>query len=440
MRLEINNSITTITDMGIETHNQLKRLLSYDPAPGSAYFGGFSRRQSLLTKKGTFPTGLLPKVEDFLSTKNVAYVRNDIRRAVIGSHYINGFRRTLTPHQYQLEAVEAAVVRHRGILSLPTGSGKSFVMALLVWTLQVKTLIVVPSVELKRQLQESFKEWFGVNDKITIENIDSPNLKKLNNFDCLIIDEAHHSAAKTYRNLNAKQWNGIYYRYFFTATPFRSATEEMMLFESVAGGLIYALSYEEAVKNQCIVPVEAYYYAVPEYRGESLGSSWASVYNKIVVKNHPRNLLITEILQNLASTGVSCLCLVKEIAHGNILSELTGIPFANGQDKDSTSLIKSYAKDEIRTLIATTGICGEGVDTKPCEFVVIAGLGKSKGHLMQQVGRGVRRFGSKESCKVLLFKDSSHIWPKKHFAAQVKILRDEYGTIPIEIKPLDKTD
>jgi superfamily II DNA or RNA helicase len=52
---------------------------------------------------------------------------------------------------------------------------------------------------------------------------------------------------------------------------------------------------------------------------------------------------------------------------------------------------------------------------------------------MQQCGRGFRRYEDKESCKIILIKDSSHKWTKQHFKAQCKILEEEYGVIPLKI-------
>ncbi len=77
---------------------------------------------------------------------------------------------------------------------------------------------------------------------------------------------------------------------------------------------------------------------------------------------------------------------------------------------------------------------GEGIDSRPCEFVVVAGLGKAKSAFMQQVGRAVRTFPLKETAKVFLFRDTSHKWCLKHFNEQVKILREEYG---VEIKKME---
>ena len=279
----------------------------------------------------------------------------------------------------------------------------------------------MPSREIKLQLKASLKDLKNV----IVENIDSKALNSLKDVDCLIIDECHHVAAKTYQRLNKMVWNGIYYRYMLTATPFRNQESEQLLFEGIAGKVIYELTYQDAVKNNYICPVEAFYHKLP--KTNVAGYTWAQVYSELVVNNEHRNLVIAKTLLQLNAAGVATLCLVKEVAHGDTLSALTNLPFANGKDDDTRQFIKEFNEGRLKTLIGTTGILGEGVDTKPCEYVVIAGLGKAKSAFMQQVGRAIRRYPGKESAKVILFRDPSHKWTLAHFNAQKQILLVEYG-------------
>jgi superfamily II DNA or RNA helicase len=436
--IDIENSFSTITGLSIQQHNELKKELSYDMNGSSKYmqsqFG--HRTVSLLTKKGKFPTGLLYYAVLLLKKSSVKY--NTIDHRIKPEPFKGLYKLSLPviPYPEQDRAVEVALHHHRGIISAPTGSGKSVIMAILVNKLQLKTLIVVPTLELKNQLRTSFKSWFGETSNIVIENIGATCLETMSNFDCLIIDEAHHVAAKTYRDLNKGAWKGIYYRFYFTATPFRSRDEERLLFESVAGRVIYSLSYRQAVEKGFIVPVEGYFYEIERTKVSGNLNSWFSVYNELVVKNHNRNALIASLLSHLKGNSVSTLCLVKEIEHGQILSEMSKVHFANGKDKDSTDLIKFFSEGKLKALIGTNGIVGEGVDTRAAEYIIIAGLGKSKNQFMQQIGRGVRVYPGKDSCKIITFLDKSHKWTRDHFSTQVKILREEYGC---EIIKLDDT-
>lgn len=336
----------------------------------------------------------------------------------------------MTPYPEQLDAVKTAALKHRGIISAITGSGKSLMIGLLIQELQVRTIIVTPSIELKEQLSASMINWFG-RDKvgkgkdIYVENVQT--LKAILGYDCIIIDEFHHGAAKTYRNLNKAAWKDIYYRFGFTSTPFRNVTEETLLLEGLLSEVIYKLDYKKAAFKGYICPIEGYYIEMTKVKTDAY--SWSEVYSQLVVDNMPRNEAIAWLLLNLNAQSKATLCLVKEVRHGALIESLTGIPFANGKDEDSRKYIKQFAEGKITSLIGTTGILGEGIDCKPCEYVIICGLGKAKSALMQQIGRAVRTYPGKESAKIILIKDRSHKFLLRHFNIQVSILKDEYGVV-----------
>lgn len=429
----VGNSYSQIKGLDSKAFSQVKKLLSYEDNPQAAYYtGGFARTRYLIDAKGNFPTGLLNRLARYLRDVRIDHTIVRKKHTCVQVELEADFG-DIVPYPDQQAAVTTAMVKGRGILSLPTGTGKSLVIALLIDKLKLSTLIVVPNLELKYQLTESLESIFGETPHIRVENIDSAALKTAKGYDCLIIDECHHSAARTYHKLNKTAWTGISKRFCLTATPYRNQDNEQLLFEAICGQVIYKLSYEDAVKRGYIVPVEAYYVTVPASKTEA--DTWQGVYKELVVHNEARNDLIGGLLTTLLSVGAPTLCLVKEIAHGNALSDLTGIPFANGQDEASRDYIRQFSANKISALIATTGVVGEGVDTKPCEYVVIAGLGKAKSAFMQQVGRAVRRFTGKESAKVIVFKDKSHKWTISHFNTQKSILLEEYGisAIPLDL-------
>lgn len=423
----VDNSYSQIKGLKTDEFRAVRKLLSYESDPQAAYFSNNWRRTKyLIDKNGYFPTGLLYRVLEHLAKSKIDFTVRDKRKIPKKDKLFNtSYFKSPEPYVDQVIAVDMAQGHHRGGIIMPTGTGKSFVIALIALRLQVRTLVVVPTLEIKKQLQSSLNALYGNSKDIVVENIDSKRLKALKDFDCLIIDECHHVAAKTYQDLNKTAWTGIYYRFFLTATFYRNQDNEQLLFEGIAGEPIFQLSYSDAVKRGYIVPVEAYYYNVPKQATDAY--TYREVYNKLVVHNEARNVLIGQLLVNINADQTHALCLVKEIKHGEILSQLTGFPFANGQDETSREYINEFNKGEIKILIGTTGVLGEGVDTKPAEFVVIAGLGKAKSAFMQNIGRGARRYPGKESCKVILFRDASHKFTLRHFKEQYKILKDELG-------------
>lgn len=440
IKLSVDNSNCQIEGLTVEQFKSLKELMFYSEDPQAAYYSRSFRspKRYLIDKKGFFPTGLLYIVEGWLEVKKYPCQTSD-NRIKPKPHNLFKARMHVTPYPEQENAATAVVERIRGIIAAPTGVGKSVIAALIIEKLQVNTLIVVPSLELKRQLSASLAEIFGpayvggLGQRIAVENVDALDAADtLEDYGCVIIDEFHHSGAKTYRNLNKKSWKKVFYRVGLTATPFRSKDNERLLLESVLSQIIYRIEYQHAVDKGYIVPVEAYYYELPT--SVTHAQTYRGVYQALVVENEYRNKLVGDTLNRLNAAGISALCLVREIKHGELLQELCHKHFANGLNQDTQILIKAFNEEKINCLIGTTGILGEGVDTKPCEYIIIAGLGKSKNQFMQQVGRAVRKFKGKVSAKVVIFKDSSHKWTLNHFKEQCKILKTEYGIVPVKLE------
>lgn len=438
IELRINNSECSVSGLSKEEYKLLKDLLSYetDNYAMRKHSQHFSFKRALIDAKGRFPTGLLFLVEYFLESGDNPYSRIDLRRVPSRQEGLFTLDLGFTPYPDQINA-SLTCLKTRGIIVAPTGVGKSAIVALIIDQLQVPTLVVVPSLELKRQLIQSLKTWFG-EDKvgkgkpIYVANVDSLDDSKVQKgYDCVVIDEFHRSGAKSYRKLNKKAWSGIYYKFGLTATNFRSQENERLLLESVLSEVIYQISYQDAVAKHYIVPMEAYFLEVP--RTKITGKTWAQVYSELVVNNQVRNHILSELLLKIHTNNSSTLCLVKEIKHGEILRQLTDGFFAHGESEDTPHLIKMFNSGKLRTLIGTTGVLSEGVDTKPTEIVIIAGLGKSRNQLVQSCGRGFRIYPGKTSCKIILIKDDSHKWSKAHFKEQCRILKEEYNVIPAKL-------
>jgi superfamily II DNA or RNA helicase len=433
--LTIDNSTCHVHGLATPQFNKLRELMSYRvPSMGVVNYKDPRSKRHLMTKRGDFPTGLLYIAWRFFAAERIKPEIKDRRLAPIRRSKPLQMTLAVAPYPEQEKAAYHAYICKRGIIVMPTGMGKSLVAALIVDRLQVNTIIVVPSLEIKSQLTASLASIFGsrhVGDEgkaIWVANVDSLDPKKpAKGYDCVIVDEFHHSGAETYQQLNKYAWAGVYYKIGLTATPFRSQDHERLLLESVLSKTIYKVDYQHAVAKGYIVPMEAYYVELPPRKTE--GYNWQAVYKELVVNNLERNQAIMQLLDNLNAAGLSALCLIKEIAHGKILS----YPFANGQDKDSKQLIKKFNERKLNVLVGTTGVLGEGVDTKPCEYVIIAGLGKSRNAFHQQIGRAFRVYPGKETCKIILFSDKSHRWAKAHFKEQCRILKDDFGVIPVKL-------
>lgn len=161
---------------------------------------------------------------------------------------------------YQEKAYEAwRKAGGRGVIVAPVASGKTLLGIAAIADLKVKTLIIVPTIDLLHQWKSSLIKHLGLKDgqvgvfgggekdlkPITVITYDSAqlNAERLSSmFGLLIADEAHHAVAESYRRIF--ELSLAPYELGLTATPFRSDGLHRE-YRHVLGGVVYEISREE---------------------------------------------------------------------------------------------------------------------------------------------------------------------------------------------------
>lgn len=149
------------------------------------------------------------------------------------------FKSTL--RQYQLEALAPLEKRSIGVISAPTGSGKSVMMCWLIAEKKVQTLVLVNTLELANQFKENLLRHTSLTDadvaiissgaKFALKPVTITLLQSANKFDefkveeinknvgMVLTDEVHIVGASTYYEVLNKF--SAHYKYGFSATPER---------------------------------------------------------------------------------------------------------------------------------------------------------------------------------------------------------------------------
>jgi superfamily II DNA or RNA helicase len=202
-------------------------------------------------------------------------------------------RLDLTPRPYQREAVAAWLrAGGRGMIVLPTGAGKTVVAFDAMARLGVRTLVVVPTIELLRQWRGEAVTRLGapedavgmigggerVSGPLTIITYDSAAMprRRLDGFGLLVFDEAHHLPAQSYRAI-AKKCRAPW-RLGLSATLERADGRHAEL-EELIGPLVYERHPEELAAQRHIASYRerrVYVDLTPEeeLRYETLMAEW----------------------------------------------------------------------------------------------------------------------------------------------------------------------
>jgi superfamily II DNA or RNA helicase len=168
-------------------------------------------------------------------------------------------RLDLTPRPYQQSAVDAWLRNGgRGVIVLPTGAGKTVVAYDAIARLGVRTLIVVPTIELLRQWRAGLVERLRLPQPLvgavgggehsvgplTVITYDSAAMKrrKLDAYGLLVFDEVHHLPAQSYRVIVEK--TGAPWRLGLSATLERSDGRHADL-NTLIGPVVYERAADE---------------------------------------------------------------------------------------------------------------------------------------------------------------------------------------------------
>jgi superfamily II DNA or RNA helicase len=163
----------------------------------------------------------------------------------------------LAPFPYQREALQAwQEHRRRGVVVLPTGSGKTLVATLAMDTTRRSTLVVVPTLDLLHQwydlLLAAFPTPIGIigggyyePTDITVTTYDSAHLhmdRLGNRFGLIVFDECHHLPSESYAL--AARCSLAPFRLGLTATPERMDQGEQ-LYAELVGPVAYRRDIDE---------------------------------------------------------------------------------------------------------------------------------------------------------------------------------------------------
>ena len=382
-----------------------------------------------------FPTGLLPKFLSVLNGCEQEYEVDDQRRRPATGQIKMVLKESFPPlRYYQRTMSRLGIEKGRGIGVAPTGVGKTLTIAKMIWELGVKTLVVTPNKNITTNMVDVLIKHFG-KGKVTQLNTKSAKTTEINvcniqalvkidpaifhDVDCVIIDEFHHAAAETYQEVNEKHLRNVYFRIGMTATNFRNDGADLAL-EAVLSEVLYEYTIKQAVEDGFLVKPE---FQVEETFVEQY-SSYQKEYKQGLVENEKRNDLIRQIAEHHKEHSV--IILVQQVEHGELLKKL--IPhaeFLHGEEKDviRVNTMEAFRKGKLTCLIGTS-VIGEGVDLPIASILIMAGGGKARSQVIQNVGRVLRPYPGKELALVYDFTDTGSSYLEEHSRLRQEIYEE----------------
>jgi len=365
------------------------------------------------------------------------------------------------PRDYQYDAITHAIENKRSVLVSPTGSGKSFIIYLLMrWYLQnrdQKVLVVVPTTGLVEQMYNDFKDYgydveenchliYSGKDKdtdkrviiTTWQSIHRLGQKWFLDFGCIFGDECHGFKAKSLSSIMNKSIRAEF-RFGTTGTLDGSDVNKLLL-EGLFGPVekvttTAALQKENTLAKLSIDIIQLQY--AKEIR-EKLKDAKYHEEIDFLVSCETRNRFIRNLCCSLDGNTLVLFNLVEK--HGKVLRDLIEnklddgrrLFYVSGEVKtaDRESVRKIVEKQSNAIVLASLGTFSTGINIRNIHNIIFASPSKSQIRVLQSIGRGLRMSDDGRTTRLYDIADDLRINGKpnftlRHSAERIKIYENE---------------
>lgn len=295
---------------------------------------------------------------------------------------------------YQKKAIDTFCACRQGFIVVPCGGGKTRIALGCIARLGLKALVLVHTKDLQTQWEKNAAE---LNIPLEVRLIQSCSEGSLPAHDFLILDEAHHVAASTFREVVAL--SDARYRLGLTATPEREdgLTKVLSLY---FGNKIFEITHKELVSGGFLV--------VPKIRSVATGfvypyqtqDDYAGMMKAIVADDYRNSIIVDTVVSSMQPRDVG-LVLSNRIQHCEAIAESLqskGIKAAslsaNLTKKERIKRLEMAGRGEIQVLCATT-LADEGLDLPILSKVFLAYPSRAMARTIQRLGRIMRPCANK---------------------------------------------
>ena len=355
----------------------------------------------------------------------------------------------IVPRSHQHQALQAwQEAGYRGLVSLPTGAGKTILAILCMAKVGRSTLVVVPTIDLLNQWQVVLKNFFNLEigaygggeknlKSVTVATYDSARLiieTCGHQFGFLVFDECHHLPAPFYQNIAFASLAP--YRIGLSATLERADGGESVLYD-LLGPLVYEGEIKDMAHGGVLAPYDVIQLEVELSQKEreqyekcravylsfvkknGINFSQADGWKQFIIRSSRsgegrKAMAAFREQKRLAQAASGKMQKVWELinAHGNeatiiftddnAMAYLLGNAFVlpvlthKTKAKERKRMLDAFRKGELKVLV-TSKVLNEGVDVPEARVgVVVSGSGAVREHV-QRLGRILRHSPGKRA-------------------------------------------
>jgi superfamily II DNA or RNA helicase len=344
---------------------------------------------------------------------------------------------TVTLRPYQQEALDA-ILFHEGkgiskqLVVLPTGAGKTVLFSHLP-VIRKNTLPMLVLAHRAELLEQARNKIMASNPTLTVEieqadrkagHVDvvvasvatlgrsgTPRIEGYPNdyFKSIVIDEAHHAAAPSYRRVvdyfNPPFLLGV------TATPQRSDSVRLI---DVFDEIVYYKSIQDLIEDGWLSPLIGYRVKtnVDISDVEIRNGEYAQDQLEEKVDTPERNAFVVATYRNLAM-DTKTIIFASGVRHAENLalsfrkaSVECEVIVGTTPHEERQRILQDFSTNKLKVIV-NVGVLTEGFDEPSLQTIILAKPTRSTLLYTQIVGRGTRLFEGKEHCTIIDIADTT---------------------------------
>jgi superfamily II DNA or RNA helicase len=329
---------------------------------------------------------------------------------------------------FQQQAASAMLAKEFGILNAATGAGKTVIALYMIAQRRQPSVIVVHTKELAAQWTDRISTFLNIDsekvgfigggklkigDQITVAMVQSLykcayDVAKKTGF--LVVDECHRCPSRTFTEavtaFDSKYMLGL------SATPFRRDKLSKLIFWYL-GDVHHEMDKKRLISKGHILKAEVVFRETDFKPYYDPVSQYSKMLSELTADTK-RNLLIATDVANEAkkSEGI-CLVLSDRKAHCENLHALLKFKFNMAADfligdlsvSERQIVLDRLNNHEIKILVATGQLIGEGFDCKYLSTLFFATPIRFSGRVLQYLGRILRPAADKSRARVFDYVD-----------------------------------
>ncbi len=378
-----------------------------------------------LKDKGlSIPRGYIRQLINLCRKENIPFDIKDERRICQETPYT--FLGTLKP--FQETAANTMSTKDFGILCAPTGAGKTVIALYLIAIRKQPALIIVHTKDLAFQWVKQVEAFLNIpadevgfigggkktmGRQITVALVQT--LYKYaetiaDQVGFILVDESHRCPSRTFTEavtaFDSKYMLGL------SATPFRRDKLSRLIFWHL-GDMHHSIDKHHLIEKGHILKADVIWRETEFKSTVDPVTYYTKMLSELTMDKQRNHLIVSDIDNELRQNTGICLVLSDRKAHCENIQAILKYRFkteselltGDVQIADRQKILERLNNGEVKVLIATGQLIGEGFDCKNLSTLFLATPIRFSGRVLQYIGRILRPAPGKHTARIYDYVD-----------------------------------